>query len=614
MKTVRGSAFLLGLIAACTFYDPTGSPGIDSSGTDASSTTPDVTSPPTPTATGAETGTGVTTGPGPADTDTGSTAADPGSTTITTDTTDATSSEPVGPDAPTLQLAFSPIKHFDFSWAPVVGATHYRLLERPPDAADYAMIGADIVGESVSLERPLHLRFGASYVLQACDVDACTDSAPVEVVDSLAAAVGYFKASNTDANDLFGASLALSADGMTLAVGAPFEDSSATGIDGDQSDDSAADSGAVYVFRRVGGVWTQDAYLKAANTGAGDRFGASVALAADGDTLVVGAWAEDSSDPNEPDSDASTDSGAAYVFVRDANTWMQETYLKAPSQGADEKFGTSLALSASGDTLAVSAVNDNGGVGAVHVYARSGGKWPHKDMLTAPFPDPTDGFGLSLAMASDGLTLAIGAWREDSNASGVANVASDDDSLADAGAAYVFVSLGGVWMLDAYVKPDNPRAGDQFGYSLALAGAGDTLAVSARFEDSAATDIHPTSIDDASAADAGAVYLFTRANDGWSQLAYVKPPNTGTGDLFGESLAMSSDGRTLAIGALLEDGSTVGIDGSLVDNLATNAGAVYVYTLARDTWTYRSYVKASNTDADDAFAVAAALWQCPASC
>ena len=99
----------------------------------------------------------------------------------------------------------------------------------------------------------------------------------------------YLKASNTGAGDGFGYSVALAGD--TLAVGAPFEGSNATGVNGNQADNSAP-SGAVYVFTRTGGVWTQQAYLKASNTDASDEFGIAVALV--GETLAVGAWDEDS--------------------------------------------------------------------------------------------------------------------------------------------------------------------------------------------------------------------------------------------------------------------------------------------------------------------------------
>ena len=125
----------------------------------------------------------------------------------------------------------------------------------------------------------------------------------------------YLKASNTGASDFFGASVAIS--GNTVVVGAYGEDSAATGVNGNQADNSAIDSGAAYVFVRSGSTWTQQAYLKASNTGASDFFGASVAIS--GDTVVVGAYDEDSAatgvNGNQANNSA-VDSGAAYVFVR----------------------------------------------------------------------------------------------------------------------------------------------------------------------------------------------------------------------------------------------------------------------------------------------------------
>ena len=122
----------------------------------------------------------------------------------------------------------------------------------------------------------------------------------------------------------------MSADGNTLAVGALFEDSAATGINGDESDNSALSSGAVYVFARQGNVWQQQAYLKASNAGEGDRFGAALSLSADGNTLAVGAIEEASAAVginNEQNDDSADYAGAAYVFVRSGSLWQQEAYL-----------------------------------------------------------------------------------------------------------------------------------------------------------------------------------------------------------------------------------------------------------------------------------------------
>lgn len=127
----------------------------------------------------------------------------------------------------------------------------------------------------------------------------------------------YLKASNTDAGDHFGWSVAVS--GNTVLVGARWEDSNATGVNGNQADNSAPSSGAAFVFiRDMGGNWSQQAYLKASNTDAGDLFGYSVAVS--GDTVVVGAHNEDSNatgvNGGQAD-DSALNSGAAYVFVRD---------------------------------------------------------------------------------------------------------------------------------------------------------------------------------------------------------------------------------------------------------------------------------------------------------
>ena len=162
----------------------------------------------------------------------------------------------------------------------------------------------------------------------------------------------YVKASNTGAGDNFGWSIAVSGD--TVVVGATGEASAATGVDGDQADNSATNAGAAYVFVRTGASWTQQAYLKASNTGAGDEFGGSVAVS--GATVVVGAWLEDSAATGvggSQDDNSATNAGAAYVFVRSGASWTQQAYLKASNTNAFDYFGRSVAVS--GDTVVVGA-------------------------------------------------------------------------------------------------------------------------------------------------------------------------------------------------------------------------------------------------------------------
>ncbi len=221
--------------------------------------------------------------------------------------------------APTLVLTPQSVKTFHFSWPDASAETGYILLENPDGSSGYTPVSPTLAANTTSYDLPVFLpaRINASYILQTCNGATCTDSAPVTVSGSLAAAVGYVKASNTGFGDALGYSVALSADGSTLAVGAPLEDSNATGVNGAGTDNSSPDSGAVYVYTRSGSSWSQQAYVKASNTGFDDGLGSSVALAADGSTLAAGAPGEDSSaagiNGNQADNSASN-SGAAYLY------------------------------------------------------------------------------------------------------------------------------------------------------------------------------------------------------------------------------------------------------------------------------------------------------------
>lgn len=185
----------------------------------------------------------------------------------------------------------------------------------------------------------------------------------------------YLKASNTQAQDRFGRQLRLSQDGRTLVVGAPNEDSNATGANGDESNNALADSGAVYVFTRPSSTWSQQAYLKAAAPNASDLFGSALAISADGTTLLVGASEEDGSGSSfggDPTSNSVANSGATYFFERQEAAWSQQGYLKAPKAIAYDGFGSNLAISAEGESFAVTSLFVNGSstnaVGATYLY------------------------------------------------------------------------------------------------------------------------------------------------------------------------------------------------------------------------------------------------------
>jgi hypothetical protein len=515
-------------------------------------------------------------------------------------------------------------KIFHFIWSDVAGETQYRLLEQADIGAGYVQV-ATIPAGSASYDLAVFLprRINASYILQACNDVGCSDSTPVAASGSLTAAIGYMKASNTTADNGFGYSVALAADGNTLVVGAYGEDGGSSGINGSQGGSGAPDSGAVYVFTRNGTAWSQQAYIKASNPEVGDLFGYSVALAADGSTLAVGAPSEDGAatgiNGNQA-SNAASASGAVYIFTRSGGAWSQQAYAKASNARAGDWFGVSVALAGNGNTLAVGAYGEDSGAtgvngsqaddsaldsGAVYVFTRSGNTWSQQAYVKASNSNEGDSFGVSVALAADGNTLAVGAYVEDSNATGV-NGSQTDNSALDSGAVYVFTRSGSAWSQQAYIKASNTGSNDWFGAGVALAADGSTLAVSAYGEGSNATGVNGNQGDNSSA-ESGAVYVFTRSGSAWSQQAYIKASNSSASDWFGVSVALAADGNTLAVGAVGEDSGVTGINGNQADNASSDSGAVYLFTRNGGVWSQRSYVKAPNTNANDWFGMSVSL-------
>jgi hypothetical protein len=505
-------------------------------------------------------------------------------------------------------------KQFGLAWAlagPGAGTiTSIRVWLRPNDVEPYQQLPEILTGTSGTVAVPSATALDwtqAKIRVQACDAAlTCTDSNEQLLTQAiLLGAIGYFKASNTFSGDMFGTPIALSADGNTLAVAALGEDSSATGINGNQADNSASLSGAVYVFARIGGVWSQQAYVKASNTQDNDQFGTGLAISADGNTLVVGAPGEDGGvagiNGNQADNTL-PGAGAAYVFVRNGTTWSQQAYVKASNPNANDFFGGAVGVSADGNTMAVGAIaerssatgvggneadNSLANAGAAYVFARSGTTWTQQAYVKASNTGAGDNFGASLALSGEGGTLAIGAIAEDSAATGIDGNQADN-TLSGAGAAYVFTRSGTTWSQQAYVKASNPGASDQFGGAVSLSGDGNLLAIGATEEDSAGGQA------DNSAASAGAVYVFARSGNTWSQQRYVKASNIDAGDRFGTSLSISADGSTLVVGAPQEDSAAKGVGGDEDDNSLPANGAAYVFKRSGTVWIQTSYVKIRN--------------------
>ncbi|MBI1380976.1 MAG: integrin [Planctomycetaceae bacterium] len=441
----------------------------------------------------------------------------------------------------------------------------------------------------------MHPLFGA-FVLVALPATALATT-PVQTL----AQEAYIKSSNPTNGTVhsFGGAIALSGD--TLVVGAFGEDSGSSGVNGNPFNEDAPNSGAVYVYVRTAGVWTQQAYLKASNPAANNSFGISVAL--DGDTLVVGSTGQDSSGSN---------SGAAYVFVRSGGVWTQQAFLKASNPGASDNFGRSVGIH--GNTLIVGAPNEDsnatgvnglqsnnsaGNAGAAYVFARNGTAWFQQAYLKASNTETSDQFGYAVAIHGD--TAVVGAVDEDSNAVGI-NGLQSNNSQSNAGAAYVFTRSETTWSQQAYIKASNTDNSDQFGIALAL--HGETLAVGSAGESSGSTGVNGVQFDE-TATDAGAAYVFVRSAGVWSQQAYIKASNTSAEDTFGSDLAL--DGDTLVVGAFNEDSNAVGVDGNGLDNSLLSAGAAYVFRRNGGSWGQTAYLKASNTEAGDIFGGATAV-------
>lgn len=336
-------------------------------------------------------------------------------------------------------------------------------------------------------------------------------------------------------------------------------------------------------------------YFKASDPADNDRFGYGLALSANGQFLAVGA-------PNRNASNGG--SGKVHVFSREGTAWQQLALLKSPVPQPSDQFGSDLAWSSDGDTLAVGAPGMDSSTGAVFVFTREGETWGSAARVQALNAGPNDQFGQRIALSGDGRTLAVGAESESGDASTING--PDNDNKRRSGAAYVFTHAGGAWTQQAYIKAFNPDPFDFFGRALALSADGQTLAVGAPGESSASRGIGGDPGDN-TVVNSGAVYVFSRAVDGWHQQAYVKASNAQLAAGFGGALALSADGQVMAVGSQGEASGATGIDGDQENTAASRSGAVYVFGREGTQWRQTSYIKASNAEPDDLFGASVAL-------
>ncbi len=401
----------------------------------------------------------------------------------------------------------------------------------------------------------------------------------------------YLKAQFVDSNDQFGYRVAISDDGNSVVIAAIGEDSNASGVNGDASNNFSSASGAAYIFTRSGSTWSQVAFLKASNNNGNDGFGRSVSISGDGNTVAVGAANEDSNAVGiggNQFSNTATNSGAMYIFKKNAGIWSQETYIKASNTGSFDYFGFSSALNTTGNTLVVGAYQedssatgtggnqtDNSSInsGAAYVFERVGMNWSQQTYIKAGNTDADDEFARTIAISGNGDRIVVGARWEDSNATNVNG--ANNNNATQAGAAYIYKRTGTIWNQEAYVKANNTEISDLFADSVSISANGLSVLIGAIYEDSDAKGIdNDWGNNNVSAS--GSAYLYVFNGSGWEFSKYIKASNTNATDLFGGSVALNSDGSVLAIGATGEESSAAGVNGDQLNNNFNNAGATYI--------------------------------------
>ncbi|MFL5823018.1 MAG: choice-of-anchor D domain-containing protein [Solirubrobacteraceae bacterium] len=313
----------------------------------------------------------------------------------------------------------------------------------------------------------------------------------------------------------FGFSVALSSDLSTALVGGPGDNNNV---------------GAAWAFTRSGSTWTQQGPKLTASdaVGSGD-FGSSVALSADGNTALIGGPIDNNF------------IGAAWVFTRSGSTWTQQGTKITPSDvTGDGNVGSSVVLSSDGNTALIGGPNDNNAVGAAWVFTRSGSIWTQQGTKITPSDETgTSFFGDSVALTPAGDTALIGGpW---------------DNNFA--GAAWLFVSAGSTWTQQGTkITATGESGGGEFGSAVGLSSDAATALIGAPDDNS----------------NSGAVWTFTRSGSTFSQQGSKLTPSDEVGPgQFGFRLTLSPDGGTALIGGPRDN---------------NEAGAAWVFTRADPSW------------------------------
>ena len=334
-------------------------------------------------------------------------------------------------------------------------------------------------------------------------------------------------------DDEFDVSIDVSANGDTVVVGI-----------GSDNNEIGLRAGAVYIYCRVNDNWNEHYKLTVRDGCSLDYFGHSVAISADGNTIVVGAWGHD------------RNKGAVYIYSRFDNRWCLEdklvmndgksgTMLSFFAINSGDYFGCSVDISDDGNTVIVGAYrNDNvngDSAGSAYIYTRRNGKWVDDSKLIAVSGGHSlSCYGYSVAISGDGNTAIIGAYSEDNRR----------------GSAYIYTRTGDTWSEQVKLVANDGASIDWFGYSVAISSDGNTAIVGAHYGSNGKDT------------KSGSAYVYTRSGSTWNEQAKLLASDGASYDYFGVSVSISGDGNTAIVGAYADDNKN-----------GDSAGSAYIFDL-----------------------------------
>jgi hypothetical protein len=348
---------------------------------------------------------------------------------------------------------------------------------------------------------------------------------------------------------------------LTAADGAAWDEfGSSVSISGDYAivgayydDDKGNNSGSAYIFKWDGTAWVQQQKLTASDGAGYDWFGRSVSISSD--YAIVGAHKDD---------DKGIDSGSAYIFKRDGESWSQQAKLLASDGAAGDWFGRSVSIS--GDYAIVGSYKDDDkGIdsGSAYIFKRDETAWVQQQKLTDSDGDAYDSFGYSVSISGD--LAIVGAY-------------GDDDKGYNSGSAYIFKRDGTSWSQQQKLTASDGAAYDCFGYSVST--SGDYAIVGVVWDDDKGDD-------------SGSAYIFKWDGTAWVEQQKLTASDGATSDYFGWSVSISGD--LAIVGAIYND------------DKGSNSGSAYIFKRSGTSWSQQQKLTASDGAADDNFGLSVSI-------